>query len=366
MVRNNISILAKLGRGSKNTAISGKLRITLIILSCLMLACTMTGHISPALAYLTGIFFGIVPLSRITKNQFQLLNELKESESRYRLLADNSTDIIMNTDVVGKILFISPSIEHIGNYKPADLLGKSAMDIIHPEYRMRVKAAQMQAISRSGQTVQVEFLGLPNNGHPVWFESNLRAVCNDKGKITSVVSIIRDISARKALENALAEVALTDQLTGLPNRRQFDLHLEGLINSQTLDQKSNCLAIIDLDHFKQVNDHYGHSGGDEVLRNFAHIAKRVLRMDDILARVGGEEFALLLPNCTIEMAQIICNKMSRLLAENVTKINKLPVKVTVSIGLATITGTTQATLHTADQALYRAKTNGRDQLAIAA
>ncbi|MEY2942812.1 MAG: hypothetical protein RLY97_826 [Pseudomonadota bacterium] len=342
--------------------ISGQLRYGLILANMLILTLMIFSPISPPLAYLTGLFLGIVPLSRVVRYQHHLLNQLQTSEARYRLLADNSTDIIMNTDVMGTILFISPSIAQIGQHDPVRLIGQNAREMIHPDYQLRVRAAQMQAFTKPGQTVQVEFLGLPSGGRPRWFESNLRAVRNDTGEITSVVSMIRDISARKALENALADVALTDQMTGLPNRRQFDLHLEEAISSG----QAGCLAIIDLDHFKQVNDNYGHSGGDDVLRHFAHVARKVLRITDSLARIGGEEFALLLPNCSIEMAQIICNKMSRSLAENIIKINKIPVEITISIGLAPLEPDAINSLQAADQALYRAKSNGRNQLYLAA
>jgi diguanylate cyclase (GGDEF)-like protein/PAS domain S-box-containing protein len=342
--------------------ICGTLRYGLILANVLILTTLFFYHISATMAYLTGLFLGIVPLYRVAHNQYHLLRQLQTSEARYRLLADNSTDIIMNTDAMGTIVFISPSIEQIGQHDPDTLIGQNARDMIHPDYQMRVRAAQMQAITKPGQTVQVEFLGLPRGGRPRWFESNLRAVSDDSGEITSVVSMIRDISARKALENALADVALTDQLTALPNRRQFDLHLEAAINNG----QSGCLAIIDLDHFKQVNDNFGHSGGDEVLRNFAQIARKVIRINDSLARIGGEEFALLLPHCSLEMAQIICNKITQSLAKNITKINNIPVNVTISIGLATIGHNAKASLLAADQALYRAKSNGRNQLALAA
>jgi diguanylate cyclase (GGDEF)-like protein len=164
----------------------------------------------------------------------------------------------------------------------------------------------------------------------------------------------------------MAADALTDPLTGLFNRRAFRSALEG----RSLDRgesPTDCVAVLDIDHFKSVNDSHGHAAGDEVLRGFARVARRMVREHDFIARIGGEEFAILFPDTSVEQAMLICERLRAEIARSSLPAGTEVVKITVSGGVAMLEhkGFEHA-LENADLALYSAKRNGRDQLAKAA
>lgn len=160
----------------------------------------------------------------------------------------------------------------------------------------------------------------------------------------------------------LSHAAMTDPLTGLANRRTFFDALEAVAEQR----RPACLAILDIDHFKQINDRYGHLVGDQVLKEFAAIASLSMRPSDRIARIGGEEFAVLLLDVTIEQAQRIGEKLGASIAEVAFHTTGGTVGVTVSTGVAALAGDADAAFEAADRALYRAKSSGRSRLAVAA
>ncbi len=164
------------------------------------------------------------------------------------------------------------------------------------------------------------------------------------------------------LIDELRRAALTDPLTGLPNRRAFfdALHALGP------DDEAACLAMIDLDHFKQVNDRFGHAAGDSVLAQFAEIARTSFRSSDVVARIGGEEFAVLLRNVPMDQACLVVQRLVDRLAATTMAIPTGTVCVTISSGIAVIGADANAAMSRADEALYAAKAAGRSRLAMAA
>lgn len=159
--------------------------------------------------------------------------------------------------------------------------------------------------------------------------------------------------------------AQTDELTGLKNRRAFFEHAQQLYNQCEANQSGLCALMLDMDHFKQINDTYGHQVGDQVLRQAGAVISSSFRATDIHGRLGGEEFAVLLPATSIEVAV----KIAEQLIQNIAGINIEPIDcITASIGVAS-TGADNKDLHSlmnnADKALYRAKALGRNQIAVA-
>jgi diguanylate cyclase (GGDEF)-like protein/PAS domain S-box-containing protein len=304
----------------------------------------------------------ITPVSGLVNQLRRSLGELRESEARYRLLADNSTDIIMSTGLEGCVRFVSPSILSLIQRQPADVIGHRALLLVNTPHRRRVIEAHARALAKPGETVLVDFESQPLIGAPRWFEAHMRAVADRRGKPECVVTVIRDMSERKRMESALAEAAFTDALTGLPNRRALMDAMDACI----AQGNPASLAVIDLDHFKQVNDRFGHAAGDEVLRSFARVAQQGLRTSDMLARIGGEEFALLLPGADLAIAQGICKRIGATLAHTVTHHNDMAISITSSIGLATLTDDAMLAFDQADKALYVAKARGRARLQVAA
>jgi diguanylate cyclase len=176
---------------------------------------------------------------------------------------------------------------------------------------------------------------------------------------------------RHDLSQALAriqELATRDELTGLVNRRHMSNLLERERQRGVRSGRGFSLAMVDIDHFKAVNDHYGHPVGDEVLRTFAHHAPQALRGTDIVARWGGEEFVLLLPEAALSAARIGVERLrGRIAATPMAHLTGVPIRVTVSVGLTEhIAGeSVTQTLERADRALYEAKAQGRNRTVVA-
>ena len=178
-----------------------------------------------------------------------------------------------------------------------------------------------------------------------------------------------DITERKKLEVDLREQASTDALTGLPNRRHFLRRLEEeLERVRRRTTREACVLMLDLDHFKRVNDQYGHAAGDSLLRHFANLLRHELRAADTAGRMGGEEFAVILPGSSLPAAQAFAQRICERLVERPLSVGRQPVQATVSIGIAAIVAddlSADAVLSRADGALYLAKERGRNRVELA-
>ncbi len=209
-------------------------------------------------------------------------------------------------------------------------------------------------------------------GHPETFWVGIAACCMFVScMITSVIlqktlndSLELAYDLERAIQNA-EQIASTDMLTGLNNRRAFF--------DEAVTQFSKCkasdipvsLIMFDVDHFKKVNDAYGHATGDIVLKHVAQLLLKNLRSNDISARFGGEEFAILLPNCTADEAQIVAEKLRDLIAKSPTTTDALQViELTASFGVANVGRTLDEMLNYADQAMYQAKNCGRNLVGV--
>ncbi len=171
---------------------------------------------------------------------------------------------------------------------------------------------------------------------------------------------------RESVQSAM-EAAVRDPLTGLSNRRYFDRHVSTLFETAKTEDRPLSLITLDIDHFKLVNDTYGHQAGDEVLRIFAHRVSKNVRGKDLAYRFGGEEFVVVMPDTDQDLAFVVADRMRREVAASafVTNDGEHEVSVTVSAGVACMNGpddTLDAMLKRADDALYKAKRNGRNRV----
>ena len=314
--------------------------------------------------YIACTMLTVLPANAELERRAELFRRLRESEARYRLVTENSTDIVLNVDREGRMRFVSSSIRQIGGHEPSALIGQPLSALIHPEDTAHALASLQRTIDDPQDVTISEYRGFTTAGDLRWFETHSRAVTDDRGEVTGVVSAIRDVTQRKAHEERLARAALTDPLTGLVNRRALTNELAARIASDA----GGCVALFDLDHFKRVNDTFGHATGDEVLRRFAAIARSSVREQDIVARLGGEEFAVVMPEATIDQASLVCDRLRRAVAAARLRVNDSVVRVTVSVGVGRYAAgqTVEAVLHAADVALYDAKHAGRDRLIMAA
>ncbi|WP_024871318.1 GGDEF domain-containing protein [Tolumonas lignilytica] len=188
-----------------------------------------------------------------------------------------------------------------------------------------------------------------------------------------VVLVCNDISHSKKTEHALLDahkelerLSLTDELTGLSNRRHFMQQLTNEHQRALRYRHPSSLAILDLDHFKKINDQFGHTAGDDVLRHFSSVLRQSLRKQDVIGRLGGEEFALFLPETTQQEAMVLLQRIRHILSSATLEEIAPGFLYTFSAGLTELNHDTPLNckewIHVTDQALYRAKRTGRNQV----
>jgi diguanylate cyclase (GGDEF)-like protein len=198
------------------------------------------------------------------------------------------------------------------------------------------------------------------DGVASWFEANSRIVVDAAGRPTAVVCILRDLDGRKRREAELERAASTDPLTGVLNRTAFRHRVDERLRADT---PPGTLALIDVDHFKRVNDVYGHATGDAALLVLADLLRTNLRADDAVGRIGGEEFAILFAGRDAGAAVAICDRLRDTLARTDIPAGDGGVSITMSAGVMPLRRdlTIDAMFSRADEALYRAKALGRNR-----
>jgi diguanylate cyclase (GGDEF)-like protein/PAS domain S-box-containing protein len=293
--------------------------------------------------------------------------EFKASEARYKLLAENTADLVTHIDSAGRRTYASPASRSILGYEPKELLGGNPIDLAHPQDRPQL-ALMLEALQLGAEAPALQYRACRRDGTYVWVEIMGRALGGGLGVMLS----IRDVSRRKSAEDRLEEanrnlhmLASTDGLTGLANRRSFDKALTRELARCARDGLSLALLLVDVDHFKSYNDSYGHQEGDECLKRLSHLLRGMARRPgDVAARYGGEEFAVILPNTSAEGSHQFAEHLrTSVEALNIPHCRSAFGIVTISIGLACeipISGT-DSILANADAALYSAKANGRNR-----
>ncbi|HLH48361.1 MAG TPA: PAS domain S-box protein [Roseiarcus sp.] len=302
---------------------------------------------------------------------------LKDSEARYRLLADNSTDVVLLLDLDLSRRYVSPACREIFGYEPEELLGAKTGGMAHPDDAAQVAQVLKSLLSGQADRQTVVARRRHRDGRWIWIEAKYRLLRDaETGSPIGIVGTIRDISARKAIEEQLAEayrrlevLAREDGLTGLANRRVFDDSLVREFRRAYRAKKSLALIMIDVDQFKPFNDQYGHPAGDECLRLISGAIKETARRPgDLATRYGGEEFAVLLPDTDESGASEVAERIRRAVADLSLQHDGVRIKcTTISAGVAAVTpqkfggsGAAAALVDAADRALYRAKRAGRN------
>lgn len=312
--------------------------------------------------YLASVVLTILPVTADLHSRRRLVASLRDNEARFRVLLDNTSDIVLHLHSDGTILFASPSVEAISGKPVEALRGTNAIDLVEDDWRTYVRAHHQEVLAARGETVRYEYMAPTSDGCSRWFETMSRAVVGHDGKVESVISVVRDIDQRKQEEYDLVLEVSRDPLTGLSNRRAFTRTFDTLKDSEILS-----VAMVDIDHFKSINDRYGHAAGDCALQTFAEVARRAVRKDDLVARLGGEEFAILFRGIRSDQASQICERLRLEIADAITFYGATPIRYTVSIGVTDVTSPDiDHALNKADAALYDAKREGRDRLKLAA
>ncbi|UZW55202.1 diguanylate cyclase [Sphingobium sp. JS3065] len=318
--------------------------------------------------FLAFSFLLSMPIAAELNSRRRLCQMLQESEARYRAIAENSGDIVLNISVEGVIEYASPAVAEQIGCAPELLIGQDAANLVDPKDREQMIAALHRALAHPGDVQTVEFRPFISDEGREWCEMVVRAVVDERGMPTGLISTIRDMSRHKARQQALQQAASLDSLTGADTRRAF---LEKLEEEMSLVRRGGraCLLLIDIDHFKAVNDCHGHGAGDRVLAAFVERLRPGLRGVDSIGRLGGEEFAILLSGTDVQRASMICERLREMVSAHPVQIDSgEAIRVTFSAGLVALGNRSdgQAVLDAADKALYDAKHSGRNCLRLAA
>ncbi len=289
---------------------------------------------------------------------------LAESEERYRGLVENINDVIFTLDTGGNMTYVSPAVERISTYKAGELIGQPFAGFIYPDDLPEL--GEKYAALLKGNTQPWEFRMLDKDGRIRFVRTSSRPVYKD-GRIVGASGLLIDIGERKKLEQKLADMAAHDFLTGLPNRALLHDRLNVAIAQASRNNRKLAVLVMDLDHFKSINDKYGHLTGDKLLKTVARRLTSVIRQGDTAARLGGDEFVLLLPELNeVEEAMEVARRTLNAVAEPIV-LDDIVLHVTTSIGVAVCSvnnGDGEALLKKADAAMYNVKDASRNGCAL--
>jgi diguanylate cyclase (GGDEF)-like protein/PAS domain S-box-containing protein len=289
----------------------------------------------------------------------------QESEARFRALVEYSSDLISVVDHDLSCQFQSPSIVELAGQDSQEFLGKQILNWVHPNDRARVERILNDVIEGHDDRVRFDWrLQLPD-GEIVYLETIVSDELNNP-VVKGLVLNSRDVSERRELESKLNYQAYHDNLTGLLNRagflRAMDYSVDDLESGEGLG-----LLFIDLDRFKPINDALGHKAGDEVLVKVAERLQDSVRPGDVLGRIGGDEFTVMLPTIAGERDAVrVAERILDALQKPMTVADQ-DVSISSSIGVAIASSNRidhNALLREADSAMYAAKRNGRGRVAV--
>jgi diguanylate cyclase (GGDEF)-like protein/PAS domain S-box-containing protein len=308
---------------------------------------------------LTRWLFSAISLSVVTYLTGALVARRKRSDLRARRFFDLSQDMLCTSDGSGRFVELNAAWERNLGYTPDELRAVPFIERVHPDDRARTEAEAADLFNGAGQ-VGFENRYIAKDGEVHWLQWSATLARDEDliyARAADVTEFKRVAEEREALLTKVEALAITDALTGLPNRRGLDAQLPREFARARRAGSSLCLAIIDLDRFKAFNDANGHLAGDELLRECAIVWDSHLRAEDMLVRFGGEEFLVLMPGADADDASEI---LERLRAAT-------PGGQTCSAGLVRwdLSESAEDLIGRADVALYRAKDTGRDRLVTA-
>ncbi len=282
---------------------------------------------------------------------------LRRSEERFRMMIEHSSDIITMIDASGMVMYGSPSLERVLGYKPEELIGKSIFDYVYPEDRLFVVEMFQKTLQNQVLNQRVEFRFRVSSGSWRYLEAIGSTVFDDKKGFIAIVNS-RDVTDRVQLEQELLSMSLNDPLTGLLNRRGFTILSTQQIKVARRTKEKACLIFADVDRLKFINDAFGHTEGDQLLADIGKILKESYRDPDVVARIGGDEFAILAVGALEANAMTLVHRLEeRLRQRNGAKDSKY--LLSLSIGVVhvdpNIPSTIEDLLARADTMMYQQK-----------
>ncbi|OGI44852.1 MAG: hypothetical protein A2637_08155 [Candidatus Muproteobacteria bacterium RIFCSPHIGHO2_01_FULL_65_16] len=296
---------------------------------------------------------------------------LEHSETRLRKLVNGMHEILFELDRDGRISFLNPAWEKLTGFRVEDSLGKPFGDFLMDEDAIRDFGGGVLArLHEKNREISLRTAA----GKRLWVSLDADAQKDAAGDCTGIIGTLGDITKSVELNRLLSKyqdelyhLSVTDPLTGLYNRRHFDTQLEVILSDHLPKKRPVCLLLIDLDGFKFINDTYGHPFGDEVLRTIAGLLRQQVRRNDYIARLAGDEFAMVLKNTALDSATRIAQKLHAKINETRIPLPVGHIQLQSSIGVAaapTHGKNSQDLVSAADVALYHSKQHGRNRIEV--
>ena len=304
---------------------------------------------------------------------FKDISEKKEIEKNMLILTkalEASTNTIIITDKDAVVQWTNPAFEELTGYTMKDIIGKNPKELINSGEQTKEFYEDLWKTILNKKPWKSELINKKKDGKLYHEELSITPVLDENNEIQNFIAIKQDISERKKRENDVKHFAFYDALTELPNRRLLIEHLEQIINTLARVRKSVAVLFLDLDKFKSLNDTYGHDAGDDLLIQVASKLNSTVRKQDIVARIGGDEFIIVLDDLPTDFYQ--AKEYAKTISEKISTNIKTPFKlcnttykITTSIGICIFNDELlriDAILKRADIALYKAKDTGRDNV----
>lgn len=318
---------------------------------------------------------------------------LRASEDHFRMLAEDMADIVWKADAQMRFTYINTADQKVRGFPREEVIGSCFRDNLTMQGQgildEQIRKRQEIALSvDKGIALKYELPMLHKNDGEVWIEMSSVPIYGSDGSISGYQGVGRDISTRKQheaellqshqqLENrlhavaeeksVLQELTMRDSLTGLHNRRFLDAALSRELARTEREGNQLAVIVMDLDHFKNVNDQYGHAAGDETLKMLAELLKRGARESDLICRYGGEEFVAIMPGMSADQALERAESWRNQLEEAIIVCGDSRISITLSAGIAVFPdhgNTPSLLLAGADKMLYKAKAEGRNRISV--
>lgn len=297
-----------------------------------------------------------------------LENRLRDSEETHRLLADNATDVIWTMDLSGKFTYISPSVEKLRGFTVEEVKSQSKEELVCKESVIYLEQGLKDAIYSVENNLPFKvFRGDVEqpckDGTTVWTDLTVSGIYDKDNNFLGMLGVSRDITERKRMEEEIRLLTEVDRLTQLFNRLKLDSVIKYEIERTKRSLSPLSIILMDIDHFKLVNDNFGHIVGDEVLKEVAKIIKESIRKVDTAGRWGGEEFMIVLPDSDLDGGRILAEKIrTKIESNDFSKVGRL----TASFGVAEFKdGISEIEfVNRADNAMYQAKNQGRNKVCV--
>lgn len=312
----------------------------------------------------TGVCRQLVIVAADRTAEHDIEQRQRRSARRFQAMVVHAPGLIMLVDSTGRIVRASPAVTRLLGMDADDLVGRPVFELLHPDTLARAASMFNHVLAQPGEPVHIADFRMNHvDGGQLWCEATATNLLHDDD-VAAIVFNAHDVTERRLAEERLELSATTDALTGLANRRRLEHQLAELFDSAASEHQAVALALVDLDDFKLVNDALGHQIGDAVLRALASRLDSLLAERGHVARIGGDEFALVLGQLEhLGEVDQLSDAIHESLRAPVT-VGEHTVYVRGSIGVTTgspATSDAKSLLRSADLALYRAKRNGRNQ-----